>query len=493
MPSSPLPLDASRRPIQLARFVLIILDILIISLGLYLGYYIRVSSGWMAVNDPSLRFTPQHVGAMALFGCIFIFFFLRNNLYSRRNLATGWKQAFRIIESSFLALMTIGSFVFFAKYPYFTERRLILVFAFIAILVMEMGVRCLILRPLFNRERYRKKALILGAGRSGQFLAQELQLNPHYGFDVLGFLDDEPELAGETVVSLPVLGTLDELTKLAPELGVEEIFIAISNLSHLRMIELVEKAKDLGLNVRIRSRLFDIITSKINTETLQGIPLIQLKEPVLQGANLLAKRSMDLIGALVGVILLSPLFLVIAVLIKATSKGPVFFKQKRVGKGGKCFWVYKFRTMYTNSDASLHKEYMAKLIQGQEVSQTSREGEKINKMVDDPRITKVGRFLRRTSLDELPQLFNVLRGEMSLVGPRPPIPYEVELYQPWHLKRLEVLPGITGMWQVSGRATTNFEEMVLLDIYYIENWSFWLDLWILLKTPYAVIAGKGSA
>jgi len=208
----------------------------------------------------------------------------------------------------------------------------------------------------------------------------------------------------------------------------------------------------------------------------------------------IVKRSMDLAGSLFALIVLSPVFLTIAAAIKLTSKGPVFFKQKRVGRYGKCFTFLKFRSMHVNNDASQHKEYVRQLIAGEaDRKPVSGHDKGIYKLTQDKRITAVGRIIRRTSLDELPQFFNVLWGDMSLVGPRPPIPYEVEAYDIWHRRRvLEAKPGITGLWQVHGRSRVAFDEMVRLDLRYARNWSPWLDLKILLQTPRAVWAGDGA-
>ena len=208
----------------------------------------------------------------------------------------------------------------------------------------------------------------------------------------------------------------------------------------------------------------------------------------------IVKRSMDVAGSLFALIVLSPVFLTIAAAIKLTSQGPVFFKQKRVGRYGKCFTFLKFRSMYVNNDASQHKEYVRQLIAGEaDRKPVSGHGTGIYKLTQDKRITTIGRIIRRTSLDELPQFFNVLWGDMSLVGPRPPIPYEVEAYDIWHRRRvLEAKPGITGLWQVHGRSRVAFDEMVRLDLRYARNWSPWLDLKILLQTPKAVWAGDGA-
>jgi exopolysaccharide biosynthesis polyprenyl glycosylphosphotransferase len=208
----------------------------------------------------------------------------------------------------------------------------------------------------------------------------------------------------------------------------------------------------------------------------------------------IVKRAMDIIGSFLGLLLLSPFMGFTAIAIRMTSRGPAVFKQVRLGKKGARFSFYKFRSMYWNVDDEIHREYVSNLIKGEHEKINQGDEEKpLYKMKSDPRVTPVGRFLRKTSIDELPQFLNVLKGEMSLVGPRPPLPYEVEEYEPWHLRRiLEVKPGITGLWQVEGRSKTSFDDMVRLDLRYALNWSLWLDIKILLKTVRAVIHPTGA-
>jgi exopolysaccharide biosynthesis polyprenyl glycosylphosphotransferase len=207
----------------------------------------------------------------------------------------------------------------------------------------------------------------------------------------------------------------------------------------------------------------------------------------------MVKRLMDITGSLFLLMLLSPVLFLIAAAVKLTSRGPVLFRQQRIGEHGTPFTFLKFRSMYVNNDASQHKEYVRQLIAGQAAKHPANGTDGVFKLTNDPRITTVGNFLRRTSLDELPQFINVLRGEMSLVGPRPPVPYEVEAYAIWHRRRvLEAKPGITGLWQVQGRSRVGFDEMVRLDLRYARDCSPWLDLKILWQTPKAVIAGDGA-
>ncbi len=208
----------------------------------------------------------------------------------------------------------------------------------------------------------------------------------------------------------------------------------------------------------------------------------------------MTKRLMDIVGSLLALMFFSPIFLVVALAVKRTSQGPVLYRQRRVGQHGKSFWFLKFRSMYVNNDAAVHKEYVQQLIAGKaNVQPSNGSGQGVYKLTKDSRITPVGGFLRKTSLDELPQFLNVLKGEMSLVGPRPPIPYEVEAYDIWHRRRLlEAKPGITGLWQVSGRSRIKFDDMVRLDLQYARNWSPWMDIKILARTPAAVVLGEGA-
>jgi exopolysaccharide biosynthesis polyprenyl glycosylphosphotransferase len=214
------------------------------------------------------------------------------------------------------------------------------------------------------------------------------------------------------------------------------------------------------------------------------------REPLSSGARIL-KRTFDIVTSALAIVLLLPLWLLLALLIKLDSRGPIFYTQERVGMDGRLFLLYKFRTMIADADPELHREYQRAFIAGRAEANLGDAQKPTYKLFADPRITRVGKFLRRTSLDEVPQLINVVMGDMSIVGPRPPIPYEVEAYELWHRKRLDMKPGLTGLWQVSGRNRLPFEEMVRLDLFYIENWSLLLDLKIILRTGFVMIGREG--
>ncbi|MFV1976552.1 MAG: sugar transferase [Candidatus Scalindua sp.] len=253
--------------------------------------------------------------------------------------------------------------------------------------------------------------------------------------------------------------------------------------------------------IEISSHVFPEESNKERPDTLPDLNLYPdlSKRDSSQRASLFLKslkRMKDILGSILALIILSPVFLIIPILIKFSSEGPIFFRQERVGRFGKRFTFLKFRTMYANNDQNVHREYIKNLIGGEaDRNNGNGNGRKkcAYKINNDSRVTPIGRFLRKSSLDEIPQFINVLRGEMSLVGPRPPIPYELENYDIWHLRRiLETKPGITGIWQVHGRSSTTFDEMVRMDIRYVREWSLWLDIKILLKTPWVVLTGKGA-
>ena len=252
--------------------------------------------------------------------------------------------------------------------------------------------------------------------------------------------------------------------------------------------------KQLGTNVAERVRIsFSQVPEIEPNSTYAGSETYPFRRGGTATVARSIKRMLDIVVSLAVLIVCSPALLLIVLCIKLTSHGPVIYKQARVGKHGRTFMFLKFRSMFHNSDSSLHEEFVSRYIENTHKNHHGQASVCVYKMVDDPRITPLGRFLRRTSLDEFPQLINVLRGEMSLVGPRPPLPYEFERYKPWHRRRvLESIPGITGLWQIQGRSRLSFDDAVRLDLDYIKNWSLWLDLQILLKTPAAVLSGNGA-
>jgi exopolysaccharide biosynthesis polyprenyl glycosylphosphotransferase len=262
---------------------------------------------------------------------------------------------------------------------------------------------------------------------------------------------------------------------------IDHVIIALPFWQHRSLPSIVDKCTQLGIDFEVVPDFYELSFDRVTIQELHGTPLITLRENQIQGANYLIKRIVDLTLVLGTLPLWGSLALVIAILIKLTSRGPVIYRQTRIGRHGHPFEFLKFRTMVINAD-----DLKAQLMEQNEGSGP------MFKMKRDPRVTPIGRFLRKFSLDEIPNLWNVVRGEMSLVGPRPAVPEEVSQYEQWHRRRLEVTPGVTGLWQVTGRSDTSFDECVRLDIYYTEHWSIWLDIRILLATIPSVILGRGA-
>ena len=324
--------------------------------------------------------------------------------------------------------------------------------------------------------------LIAGAGRNGARVALEFQSDSYYGFRVVGFLDDKPREPGTTVSNIPVLGTLDDAERIARELNVEYLVCCLSVLEFSR-------------HYQVFSRYFRHITfvpagqifpiSWLTPVSIGVYSGFEIRNRLLQPIPRLLKSAVELVLALAAIIVLLPVLLILAAVIKFTSPGPVFYGSVRLGQGGKKITVWKFRSMYEDADKRLND-----LLDRD--PELKAEWIRTRKLKDDPRITPVGRFLRKTSLDELPQFWNVLTGSMSLIGPRPIVDDEVRYYGGYYEMRKRVKPGITGLWQISGRSDADYPSRVRLDTYYIMNWSVWMDYYIFFKTVYTVLMCKGA-
>jgi exopolysaccharide biosynthesis polyprenyl glycosylphosphotransferase len=346
------------------------------------------------------------------------------------------------------------------------------------------GIR-VIARSEFQRDvDFPQNTVIVGAGSVGQLLARKILKHPEYHVRVLGFVDAMPKERRDDLGDLDVLGDPDELPRLLETLAIERVIIAFSNDSHDKTMDLVRVLEEQNVPVDIVPRLFDILPPRLSHQTIEGIPLVTLPRLQLSKASKFVKRTFDVVLGTVGLVVISPLIAVVAVAIKLDSPGPVFFRQRRMGAGERPFAMFKFRTMV--ADAERRKDEIAHLNKHAQPGGDPR----MFKVVSDPRVTRVGHILRRYSLDELPQLINVVIGNMSLIGPRPLILEEDVNIEAWGRKRLLLKPGITGLWQVLGRSAIPFEEMVKLDYLYVTTWSLANDCRLLLQTIPAVFRGE---
>jgi exopolysaccharide biosynthesis polyprenyl glycosylphosphotransferase len=331
---------------------------------------------------------------------------------------------------------------------------------------------------------YLQNTVIVGAGDVGQLVARKFLQHPEYGINLVGFVDSQPKDRRDDLGHLSILGPIERLPAVVRLFDVERVVIAFSNESHEATLDLIRSLKDLDVQIDIVPRLFEVVGPKVGIHTVEGVPLVGLPPLRLARSSRLLKRLMDVVLAGTALVVLAPLFGLIALRIKLDSPGPVFFRQIRMGFGNQIFRIYKFRTMAADADA--RKNEVAHL------NMHARNGgdPRMFKVPDDPRVTRFGAFLRRTSIDELPQLINVFKGEMSLVGPRPLILDEDQYVAEWARKRLDLKPGITGLWQVLGRSEIPFEEMTKLDYLYVTNWSLWGDVNLLVQTVPALFRAR---
>lgn len=390
------------------------------------------------------------------------------------------EEMYGLITATFTGIVILVFVFFFFRPQYYS--RLIYLYAGILIVLFltleRIGFRA-VLGFLRRRGIGVDRALVVGCGDTGLAILRSVVAQPNLGYQVEGFVDDDPSKTN--IGPFTYLGSTELLPDVLREHQIDEVIITLPWHARDKIIKIMELCESGNARVKIVPDLFQLSLSRVAVDAVGGIPLIAVKEVAISGGALALKRALDLIVGTFLSILLLPLMILIGLLIKWTSPGPAIFSQRRVGRSGAQFTAYKFRTMRLGAEDEVVR-----------LTHLNEATGPLFKIRNDPRLTRIGRILRRLSLDELPQLWNVLRGEMSLVGPRPPIPTEVEKYKDWHRKRLEVSPGVTGLWQVSGRSELTFDEMVMLDIYYIENWSPWLDMWILLKTIPTVLTARGA-
>jgi len=351
--------------------------------------------------------------------------------------------------------------------------------------------RLIMVHLVFNvylRRHFRRQVLLIGMNADAERIT-DLIIRKKAPFWIAGTVSPQPCDRLMSAVPKSCLGRIQDLEAILGEYFFQEAIITDETIDKAELITLLDFFTTKGINIWFMPNLMPIIGIKLYIDSLCGISMVRLSHGRQQWFFQKLKHALDAVAALVGIILVSPIFWAFSLAIKLTSPGPIFYRAKVVGKGGRFFRMYKFRSMVTGASKDIHKDYVTRMIKG-EITQDG--SGKTLKITNDPRVTRIGRLLRKTSLDELPQLINVLKGEMSLVGPRPCLPYEFEIYKDWHKKRTAVRPGITGLWQVVGRSEVSFEDMILLDLYYIYNRSLDLDLSILFETAFVVLRKKGA-
>ena len=338
--------------------------------------------------------------------------------------------------------------------------------------------------------------MIVGSDNAAIKSAKALTYSSSSNFHLNGFISDKHDIGEKIFEKFTCLGHLKDISRVVNEYNIGEILIAKDDIDYTTLIKTVNTCEQTGVIVRITSQFLNIIADKLQVEYYETIPVIMLDHYEGISLTTFLKRPFDIAASTIALLLFSPLFFLVAIGIKVSSKGPVIFKQQRIGMNGKPFDFYKFRSMHSNHKNLKHKDFVKNFIASDKNKQfnniTEKDNLRVYKIKDDKRIFPFGKFIRKTSIDEFPQFFNVLKGDMSLVGPRPCLPYEWECYEDWHKKRLNILPGCTGIWQAMGRSTVTFEEMILLDLYYVSNVSLLLDLKIIIKTIPVILFGRGG-
>ncbi|NOZ49198.1 MAG: sugar transferase [Chloroflexi bacterium] len=454
-------------------------DLLLTLLALYVAYHARLLLPFgVNLRTPDIHFVPAlYVTVVAIWTLVFFLF----NVYDTRH-------TLRAVDELQILLLAISIAAFvFAGVLYLSYRdlpRLMFIYFFIVDLGALIGYRWVLrigLRWAGARQLSTRRILVIGAGRVGQTVAQRIQEEAWTGLNLVGYVDDAPEKMGQVLLGGTVLGPLSSTIQMVDRHHVDEVVFALPLHAHEPLRRLVISLQEQPVRVRVVPDVLDLAFFRASMEDWDGIPLIGLRDPAINGVNRLIKRIFDLIVASTTVLLSWPIMLSVAIAVKLDSPGPIILKQERVGENGRLFHVYKFRSMVDHADKMLAQ-----------VVQETEDGNIIHKRRDDPRITRVGRLIRRTSLDELPQLLNVLKGEMSMVGPRPELPFIVARYEAWQHKRFAVPPGITGWWQISGRSDKPMHLHTEDDLYYISHYSPLLDLQILWRTIGVVLKGKGA-
>lgn len=473
----------TRTPIRSLAFralslcCLIALDLLAVGLGIYGGLALReVQYGHHPIFW-GILWRDAEADYFPFVALVTVLVFWQAGLYAQREQRAGYG---RIVSSLVVVALLVLAFGVGTGHDFGTFGLVPTSFVITAVLAGVFRASYdVISREALHMLGVRRRAIVVGEGEHIDHLLHSLgPVRGGIDYDFIGVVSRTP-LDGD--LDLPRLGSLESLRAVLAEHPTDELIVTDSDYSERDLLQMVEDAHRSGVKVRVAPKTTELLVQRGEYVPGQGIPLFELRPPVFAGTDWAIKRAFDIMVSSLVLVAGLPLWLVIAALIKLTSDGPVFYRDQRIGLGEQTFDMFKFRTMY--ADAAEQRS---------ELDEQNEASGALFKIRNDPRITRVGKFLRRLSIDELPNVLNVLRGEMSLVGPRPLPAADYELLEEWHRKRSFVLPGMTGLWQISGRADLSFDHLVRLDFYYLENWSIWLDITILARTIPAVLSSRGA-
>ncbi|MCD6569349.1 MAG: undecaprenyl-phosphate galactose phosphotransferase WbaP [Deltaproteobacteria bacterium] len=465
--------------VTFVTLILVLLDLSALFLSFACGYYLRSSlfSKVIHLFPPILHGVDIYLDAWPIL-FLWPLAFAYEGIYPSIGMSF-WEETKSLLKGNVLAFTILIVLTFVTKTAIQFSRPVIILSFIASLMLLPLARR--LCRSLSRKIGFwSRDVALVGRADALRQLVCNLNKHPDWGLTPVGAVLVD---STDKDIGLPMFGKLDDIDEI--RLNASEVIVAVPGASSRELVDIVEKAAKIAPVVKVLPDLYGLASAGVQTHDLDGMLLLEIEDRLARTRNRAIKRIFDIVLSLLGLVVLSPLFLILAILIKLSSRGPVFFGHTRVGKDGNTFTCYKFRTMVENA-----KETLEELLAND--PEARAQWDKDFKLKEDPRVTRVGSFLRRTSLDELPQLWNALKGEMSLVGPRPIVSDEVEKYGEKARYFFKVTPGITGLWQVSGRNDIDYDERVLLDEYYAKNWSLWLDIEIIIRTFGAVLKKQGA-
>ena len=470
----------NNKKLFISKLIVLIADYIAIVLGTLAAYYLRLN---LSILPVSSNFKVEEIYVYGVVPIVFLTILLLNNAYS---VVTPYWDTMKNLFRSITIGVVVSIVLMYTGHVINDVSRLFVAFAYICMLVFIFSERFIVGKILSKAGYLTIPILLVGAGKTAELVKRSLDRMPITTYKIIGYVDDNPK-SSSIAKEYSCLGAFKDVESVIKDTGVQTVLICAPGLESKRLVSLINQLQLLVKRVAFVPELFGLPTSNISARGMmeEQAVILRVQNNLARKSNRIIKRMFDIVVTICGGFFILPFMLFIAVIIYLDSEGPIIYKQKRIGQNGKEFNFYKFRSMVKNADTIL-EEYL-----------NTYESEKIEwqknfKLKNDPRVTKIGRIIRKTSIDELPQLWNVLIGDMSLVGPRPLLPNEVERYNSYIEDYKLVLPGLTGVWQVSGRSDTTFEQRAIMDSWYIHNWSIWIDIVYLLKTVLAVVKSKGA-
>jgi len=474
------------------KYILLLVDWVVINLSFACALAFQNGTGFSVQNLPGLILSKEFL-LFVVYSPVIMYIIQSNQLYRLHIHLEVWRQVRKIVACLIYASvgLAIAMFVIGDVWIPFDARMVVVSFLAISVVALVLE-RVALMRFLFKLlVKYKfsmRHVLVIGACGDGAHVINVFGNNNAVGLSLVGFLDDDHPVDRELFPGGKVLGRINDVERVVGETQVDEILICMEDVGEDRYLDILDRCAQTTARVMVGSQQFSVITRHVYNENYGGIPVFGVMNSAPYLGVPVLKRAGDVVLSALALVVLFPLLAAIVLAVRLGSPGPVLFRQTRIGKNGKPFTFMKFRSMYAGSDHDPGREAKLEAF----IKHDKQDVPGTTKIVDERKVTRVGRFIRRTSLDELPQLFNVLKGDMSLVGPRPCLPYEWEKYDTWHKRRLSVTPGCTGVWQVFGRSKVGFRDTVIIDLFYMHNMSFRLDMWLVLKTIPVMLFGNGG-